>query len=964
MKQVVKVLRVIVSAFCAVMIFVSVLGLVVGNFAVGMFSQPITMVLGLNDYRVENGTDELAYPSDYSSPEEQHDAAAELARQIEAEGIVLLRNENDALPLAAGSRVSVFGQDSVDFVYGGAGSGSVDASSAHTLREALEQAGLVVNPTLWDFYETGEGSSYRKVVPDVTGAGGFAVNEVPQDAYTDEVRASYADYADAAIVVIGRTGSESADLPDGYLELTQEELSMIHAARASFDRVVVVLNTSNPMELGDLEAQGVDAVVWVGSPGQAGIDAVGDVLAGLVNPSGALVDTYAYDSASAPAMANFGDYTITNSEVESGNKYLSYSEGIYVGYRYYETRYEDAVLGQGNADDFAYGDEVMYPFGYGLSYTDFAWSGYSVADAGDAFEVSVTVTNAGDVAGKDIVQVYLQQPYTDYDRANGVEKSAVTLVGFAKTDLLEPGASQTVTVSVNKEELRAYDSRTAGTYILEAGTYYLTAAGNAHEAVNNVLAAKGASGMDAAGDAAMVYAHEIAQAEAATSPYAVSVVTGSSISNQFDAADMRTWDPGFTYLSRADWQGTWPATYADGSWEAPEEFLAALEVSSEEDADAQMPAFSTVSDEYGEVTLASLAGADYDDPRWDALLSQMSKQEIWDLVRRSGYLSLGIPSIAMPQVTLKDGPAGISATLTGGGISCMSYPTEMVLASTYNGDLAEQMGEMVGEDGLSAGVQVWYAPSMNIHRTAYSGRNFEYYSEDAVLSGKMGAAEVRGARSKGLITTIKHFALNDQEINRYGGSIMANEQSIRELYLRAFEVCVREGDPQGVMVSMNRIGPRWVGGIGGLMTTTLRDEWGFEGFATTDQATFPTFSYCDIDEGLEAGTDMWLNAADLMFNVNVDSLSASTMTRVRTAAHRILYAYANSTVVNGMTAESTVSAAVIPTWQLIRIAMTVLLVLFMWVWIKLFHLCLNTRTLWQVIRRKPKKAGLGLRRRG
>ena len=954
MKTFGKVLRAIGGVLCAVMVAVCVLALVAGNYAVGLFSQPITMVTGANDYTIQDPADEPRFASEYASAEEQHDAAAALAREAESEGIVLLANEGDALPLERGSRVSVFGQDSVDFVYGGAGSGSIDASSAHTLREALEQAGLEVNPVLWGFYDTGAASEYRKSVPDVTGAGGFDVNEVPQDVYTDEVRASYADYADAAIVVIGRTGSESTDLPADYLQLTTEERDLLHAARAEFDRVVVLLNTSNPMELGYLEELGVDAVVWVGSPGQAGIDAVGDVLAGIVNPSGALVDTYAYDADSAPAMANLGDYTITNSEVASGNKYLSYSEGIYVGYRYYETRYEDSVLGQGNAGDFSYDDVVMYPFGHGLSYTDFTWSDLAVAEKDDAFELSLTVTNTGDAAGKDVVQVYLQQPYTDYDRANGIEKSAVQLAGYAKTDLLEPGESQTVTVEVSREELRAYDAQGAGTYVLEPGTYYLTAAADAHEAVDNVLAAKGA---ETPGNAAMTWSDE-QTGELDAETYAVSQATGAPIENEFDDADLRTWDDGFTYLSRADWQGTWPVTYADGAWEAPEEFLAALEVSHTTDEAAEMPSFSTVSAEYGELSLADLAGADYDDPRWDALLSQMSKQELWDLVRKSGYLSLGIPSIDMPQVTLKDGPAGISATLTGGGVSCMSYPTEMVLASTWNDELVERVGEMIGEDSLASGVAVWYAPSMNIHRTAHSGRNFEYYAEDPLLSGRMGAATVRGAESKGTVATIKHFAVNDQETNRYGGAMMASEQAIREVYLRAFETCVREGDPAGVMVSMNRVGPRWVGGIRGLMTDTLRGEWGFTGFATTDQAAFPNFAYCDIDEGLEAGTDMWLNAADLMFNVDVEGLDATTMTRARAAAKNILYSYANSNTLNWLDADSSVTVNWLPYWQFIRIGVTVLLVLFGWVWVKLFHLCFGTRTLWQVIRKKPKKRGL------
>ena len=960
MKKFGKVMRAIAGVLCAVMAFVCTLGFVVGNIGFGIVAQPLTMVLGAKDYTVENPAEQAAYPSDYDSADAQLAAAADVSRQIESEGLVLLENNGSALPLAGGARVSVFGQDSVDFLYGGSGSGSVDASTSHTLRQALEQAGLVVNPMLWDFYATGAGAGYRKVVPDVTGAGGFAPNEVPQDAYTDEVRASYADYSDAAVVVIGRTGSESTDLPEGYLELTAEERAMVGVACADFKRTILVLNTANPMQIESARELGVDAVLWVGMPGQAGIDAVGDVLAGAVNPSGSLVDTYAFDASTAPSSANFGDYSIVNSDVESGNKYLSYSEGIYVGYRYYETRYEDAVLGQGNAGDFNYASEVLYPFGHGLSYTDFAWSGYAVEQTDDGYRATVTVTNSGKVSGRDVVQLYLQQPYTDYDRANGIEKSAVQLVGFAKTCLLKPGESQTVTVDVSREELRCYDAAGAGTYVLEPGTYLLTAASDAHEAINNVLAAKGktvADGMDAGGDAGLVWAAQV-EGELDDVSFSTSAATGQKIENQFADADLRTWDAGFAYLSRSDWQGTWPTTYAGGSWTAPADFIDGLRVSSSEDADAVMPDFGVTSEKFGRLALAELAGADFDDPRWDALLSQMSKQEMWDLVRRSGYLSMAIPNIGMPQVTLKDGPAGISGTLTGGGVACMSYPAEIVIASTWNVELAERMGQMVGEDSIASGVAVWYAPSMNIHRNALSGRNFEYYSEDGFASGKMAAAVVRGAQSKGCVVTVKHYALNDQETNRYGASIMANEQAIREVYLRPFEICVREGNPGGLMIAMNRVGSKWVGANYGLMTGTLRNEWGFSGFATTDQATFPTFNYCDIEQGLEAGTDMWLNAAELMGNSDPSGLSASTMQRACTAAHRILYVYANSNAMNGIAADSVIVPAALPTWQLVRIAGSVLLVLFGWVWFKLFHLCFGTRTLWQVFRKKPKRAGL------
>ena len=982
-----------------VCILAVVLGIAVGP----LFANAITMYTGAKDYKVEGGTDATYFASDYADADEQYDAAAQLAREVEAGGIVLVRNDDvaddPALPLARGSRVTLLGQDAVDFVYGGSGSGSVDSSKADTRKQALEQAGLEVNPTAWDFYEEGPGKDYRKKTPDVTGKGDYAVNECPVSEFTDELCDSYANYSDAAVVVIGRSGGESSDLPVSYLALTQEEKDLLHEARAHFDRVVVVLNTANPITLGDLAD--ADAVLWVGSPGQAGIDAVGDVLAGLVNPSGRLVDTYASDPASAPAMQNFGNYLIANGnqthdfldpDTKPYAKYLSYSEGIYVGYRYYETRYEDSVLGQGNAGDFDYASEVDAPFGHGLSYTSFDWANYTVDKTDDGYVASVDVTNTGDVAGRDVAELYLQRPYTDYDRANAIEKPAVELAGFAKTELLEPGETQHLTITVKQEQLRTYDSWSAGTYILESGTYYLALARDAHEATNDVLAAKGktaADGMDAAGDAARAYSWDIAgqqdgkkdaavaadaddtktddAADTDATPSADTNVfstaeTGKEIHNQFDSADLRTWDDGFTYLSRADWQGTWPETYAGGSWTAPQAFIDAMEVAqpagdTTEPAGsaADMPVFSTTDEQYGHLSLASLVGLPYDDARWDALIGQMSKQELWNLVRQSGYVSLAIPSIDMPLVTLKDGPAGISATLTGGGVDCMSYPIEMVLASTYDTQLVEQMGQMVGEDSLASGVAVWYAPSMNIHRTAASGRNFEYYSEDPLLSGAMGAAETRGVQSKGAVVTIKHYALNDEETNRYGVAVLANEQSIRELYLAPFEMSVREGGAKGVMASMNRVGPTWSGATEGLMTGTLRDEWGFTGFVTTDQATFPTFEYCGIYQGLGAGADMWLNDADLMNNVDVDKISDADWANVRQAAHRILYTYANSNAMNGISADARITASAVPQWRLLLLALVVFAGLLGYAFAKLFHACTRTRTLWQVIRKKPRK---------
>lgn len=953
MKKAVRLLKRFCGCFTGILMVLIVVAIIMANVATTIYGQSVTMFLGSQTHKVEGGDGTIYYPSDYEDDTELVAAEEELCQEIEEEGIVLLKNENDVLPLKKGSKISVFGQDSVDLVYGGVGAGSVDASKAPSLKDALEYSGFKVNPVLWDFYDTGAASSYRKVLPDVTGNGSYEINEVPSEVYTDEVKDSYQEYSDAAIVVIGRSGGESADIDQGYLAFSEEEKMMLHMASAQFDKVIVLLNTNNPMELEELEKEDIDACLWIGAVGQTGAYAIGEVLRGAVNPSGRLVDTYAYDNFSAPAMVNFGDYDITNSDVKNGNKYLVYQEGIYVGYRYYETRYEDVVLENEEKSNYDYQEQVQYPFGYGLSYTDFEWSGYQVEESEDAFHVKLTVTNTGTVSGKDVVQVYMQSPYTEYDKENQVEKASVELAGYAKTNVLKPGESEEVSVQVDKEEMRIYDAYGKQTYIVDAGDYYFTAGENAHAALNNILSAKGKTKEDGmTGDGRKDLTYKYTQTE---------MDVETEITNQFEDADIRTYDDSVTYLSRQDWSGTWPSLYADGKWEAPEKFIKALNISYEEDPDAEMPEFETISEEYGELTLASLIGADYDDPRWDALLSQMSKEEIYNLVRKSGYLTMNIDSISAPKTVDKDGPAGISTTLTGGNISCMAYPSEMIFASTWNEELIEQAGAMIGEDGLNAGVTVWYAPAMNIHRTPFCGRNYEYYSEDAYLSGTMGAAECKGAQSKGMIVTIKHFALNDQEINRYGVAVMAGEQAIRELYLAGFEGAVRDGNANGVMVSMNRVGARWSGGHSGLITKVLREEWGFHGLVVTDQTSFSSFNYCDIREGLEAGTNMWLNVATNMWKLSDKELNATVMNQVRESAHCILYQIANSNAMNGISADAKV-VSVTPNWIYMRIGMNIVAVLSAYGLLCLTRLCFDRpvrwkkRKEWKKARKEMKKA--------
>lgn len=879
------------------------------------FNQPTSKVVSASNETTEHFT------SDYASDDEREQALADMGTTILREGVTLLKNENGTLPLEATSKISVFGQDSVDSVYGGGGAGSIDTSKAQSLMDAFEQAGFDVNPTLTEFYTTGAGKDYRKTSTDAYGKGTFAVNEVPASAYTDDVEKSFASYNDAAIVVIGRSGSESQDLPTDklasgytYLQLDDDERAILKMASDNFDKVVVLLNTQNPMELADLEDDSIDAVMWIGSLGQTGAGGVAEALNGTVNPSGHLPDTYAYDLKSAPSSANFGSYAIVNGTDRFTSSYMAYAEGIYVGYRYYETRYEDVVLGNEARSNYDYTKQVAYPFGYGLSYTDFTWSDYSMKKADGGFDISVKVTNTGKTAGKDVVQLYMQSPYTDYDKANGIEKASVELVGYAKTDTLKAGASETVTVHVDQESMKTYDSAGEGTYIMDAGDYYLVAGTDAHNALNNILAAKGkttADGMTENGNAALAAKHTVHSQDNTT--YAKSAATDEKISNQFDDVDLTTYDNSFTYLSRSDWTGSWPATYADGKWTASQKFLDALTIDTAQSEPEQKPTTDTDNPSYGKLNASMLMDTDYADESWSALIGQMSVKELDQLVRIGGYATKSVSSTQLPATTDKDGPAGISSTLVGGE-SGMGYPSEIVIAATWNSDLAESFGKAIGEDSLALKVAVWYGPACNIHRNPYGGRAFEYFSEDSYLSGAMCAKVVAGAGSKGVVSTVKHFALNDQETNRMGGAIFANEQTIRQLYLRPFEMSVRDGGATAMMASMNRIGSRWTGGHKGLMTNTLRGEWGFNGFVVTDQASYSVFAYEDLREGLEAGTDLWLNTDAGLWKLPDDDMTDGVIANMQRAAHNISYAISRSNAMNGLSANSKI-VKVTPLWR-------------------------------------------------
>ncbi len=936
-----------------VVILAVVAGLGVGNYFANKYSPIITTYLGQKSYEVKSDdseTDTTYYKAEFSSESERLEADAAAARETADEGFVLLKNDG-ALPMTSGN-VTLLGVGSADILYGGGGSGAVDTTTAPTLKDALEEAGFSVNPTMWDFYTTGAAKDIRMDVADIAGSGRYVIHEASPSLLTDAETASFTDYSDAAIVTFSRSGSESSDLPvaydesyleamdiqgyagafhsdpldsaddlgRNYLELTSTEEELLRYAHEHFSRVIVLINSGNAMELSFLDQAeyGVDACLWIGNPGQDGLLAVGDILSGEVNPSGKTVDTYAYDPTAAPAVQNFGNNTMTG---ESQNPYVVYQEGIYVGYKYYETRYEDAVLGQGNAGDFTYADEVQFPFGYGLSYTTFEQKLVSSAEKDGKVTLTVEVTNTGDVAGKDVVQAYAQSPYTDYDRANGVEKAAVQLAGFSKTKLLEPGESQTVTIEIDEEDLASYDAYGKGTYIFEAGDYLFAIGTDAHDAENNILAAKGATGTDAAGDAAKACGFSLAE----TDKYATSSATGATISNQFDDVDMKAYDEDFTYLTRADWTGTFPTTY---ELEADSQMAADLEVKEgTDDAEATMP---TTGASNG-LTLAMMKDVDADDSSWSDLLDQLTAEEMYNLVRVGGYQTQTVSSVGAPATVCVDGPAYVGNAGTTGVTrpeSTYAWCSEVVISSTWNTALAQRMGELIGEDCLAQGelnFSGWYAPAMNIHRTAFSGRNFEYYSEDSFLSGQFGAATVAGARSKGVITFVKHFALNDQETNRTRIATFSNEQAVREIYLAAFEPSLSDDETGslGVMLSMNRVGTCWSGDHKGLTTNVLRDEWGFDGVVITDQASYPSaFPLLAIRAGLEGGCDLWLNSGTDNWQIEGYESNATVMSDLREASKHILYAVSHSFAMNGISANAEV-VHVTPLWGKCLIALDV-----------------------------------------
>ena len=886
----------------------------------------------------------IYYEIAYTDANEAAEYINSVYREAEAEGIVLLKNDSGAAPLQSGDTVSLFGTASAYINCSTQGTrDTADKTTYPTLKAALEADGVSVNSDLWDFYATGAGSTY--------GVTRTAVNEVPWSRFTSDLQATFT--GNAAIVVLTRENGEGEDQRAGgltntadgsYLSISDEELELLKnltslKREGKYGKVILLLNSALTLQLDFLDSADVDidTVMWIGNTGSSGIYAVADALTGKVNPSGRLSEMYLKDNLSSPAMAswkeNFG-MSVTqqyagdiSSLTSSQYNYYAYVDGIYVGYRYYETRYEDVLTGRNGAGDYTYSDVVAYPFGYGLSYTTFAYSDFSVKENADGgYDATVTVTNTGSVAGKHAVEIYLQKPYTDYDIENNVEKASVELAGFAKTAELAPGASETVTVTMGKRQFASYDSYGAATYILDAGDYYLTVGTDAHDALNNILALRNVdgttdyTGASADGNAALA-AVAFHQDTLDDTTFSVSAGTGAEITNVLDSADMNLYngagDNSVTYVSRSNWEGTFPAksvTFTVNKYML--EDLANITV-----ADFAKKSYYTVRDmpdtgKDGTLTIASLRGAAIDDARWDELVSEISFDEMNNIMTTAICQTAGIASVAKPETKDSDGPAYIKETNTaqnGQDTGCR-LPSEGVLAATFNTELVRRVGEAFAIDAQVSGVNGIYAPGANIQRTPFGGRNSEYFSEDPILSGLMAAAEIQGIQSRGVVAYVKHFAFNEQDTNRDGAGVWFNEQSAREIYLLPFEYATApdKGNAHAVMSAFIRIGTTWVSAHSGLITDILRGEWGFDGYVITDYAGGGLQYMIPLD-GVMAGTDCWLMNGDMDFTAYKEN--ATVVSAMQQAVKRILYITSNySYIMNGMASDAVV-VSVIPWWQ-------------------------------------------------
>lgn len=925
----------------ASLVFMTIVNIVL----VATILTPLLNILFGGPRAIIAGGGESAYVADYASKEEAAQAGRDLSETIMEEGIVMLKNDG-AMPFPSGAKISVFGKNSINLSYGGSGSGGKSHTNDKTIFDSLTEAGFEYNQVLKDFYAnenlSGSGRSSNPSIEN-NGISTLLTGETPQSSYTNDVKASYENYNDAALIVITRIGGEGWDLPRStasgygidetahYLQLDVNERDLLLAvANAGFTRIVIVLNSNNPIELGFLDDpthyaydSRINGCLWIGTPGDSGILALGKILSGEVSPSGRTVDTYSRNFRNDPTFVNFGNnalsagitipvnrgnyYNLNGSVSNHNYTFVDYEEGIYVGYKYFETR------GMGDPD--WYQDNVVYPFGYGLSYATFTKTLVGVPEGSSVqkdetidFRVKVTNTSS-EFAGKEVVQIYVTSPYV----AGGIEKSFVTLTAFVKTDVLQPGQSQTLNIEIDPYDFASYDSITNQCFVLNAGSYEIKLQNNAHSLIDsfnvtvasNILWNEGANGQ---------------------------------VMNRFEDID----DQLGTVLSRTDWTGTFPATRSAAEIVLDSATKAKLDSRDSGNPivvdDADYPTFG----QSGELKYYDLFGKAYNDLLWEQLLNQLTTEEMIRLVTDGQFKTLDISSIKLPETIQADGPFGFVNFM---GINdpfdfaaCAYYPSEVVLASTWNQKLAEDFGRTVGNEALFGNQKGdglpytgWYAPGVNIHRSPFGGRLGEYYSEDAFLTGKMAAEVSTGASSKGLIVIMKHLAVNEQETDRNGLATWLTEQALREIYLKPFEYAVKAGGIHAMMSSFNRIGTRWGGGDYRLLTEVLRNEWGFQGYIISDYNN--NNEYADANQMVYAGGDLHLFTVTSKL-WDPDTSDATDMTVLRTATKNILYAVANSNITN-----ADVVGYRLPVWQVLMLVIdgAVLLILGAWGFFVLRH---------------------------
>ena len=849
--------------------------------------------------------------------DETNEEAAEVAEEIMEDGIVLLKNES-LLPLNETKKLNIFGWESINPAYGGAGSGGInDLYDIVSLNQGLENAGFSINQELVDFY-----NNYGADNPEMSiQKQSWTLPEPPVDTYSDELIKSAKEYSDVAVVVLSRKAGEGHndipmdvrkaaydnnsdeydDFPEGehYLQLSQTERDMVDMVCSNFDNVIVIYNGANQFELGFAdEYPQIKSVVWCPGTGNVGFNALGKVFSGEVNPSGKTPDTFIYDMTTAPwwnnaektEYTNLADLAVEGMNAGTAQVYApaftNYVEGIYVGYKYYETAAQEGAID--------YDKTIQYPFGYGLSYTEFEQKMGELEEKDGQISVDVEVTNTGDVAGKDVVEVYYEPPYTN----GGIEKSSANLIEFAKTDLLQPGESQTVTVTFSIEDMASYDENHAKAYVLEKGDYAISINSDSHTVLDQKTYTA---------DKDVVYKGENKRASDDT-----------AATNVFEDAKGDV-----TYLSRADHFANYEeATAAPASAELGEPYASEYHLNSNFDKTTYLndeDVMPTTGADNG-LTLADMRDADYDDPRWEKLLDQLTVDEMANMIAMAGYQTAAMDSVGKVATLDFDGPAAINNNFT--GVGSIGFPIEVVVASTWNKELAQAWGECMGKISQEMGAEGWYAPGMNTHRTAFGARNYEYFSEDGVLAGNMGAKAVEGARKYGVYSYIKHFAL--YEGNAKMVSVWSNEQAIREIYLKPFEISVKQGGANAVMVSWSFLGDKWTGESSNLMNTVLRDEWGFRGMALTDFFRNNGHGFMNADAALANGVDAMLSTFNGEENNVANPEHPTAVLQMRNACKNVMYTVVSSWAYDGEHEETGME-----NWKKAGIGIDIVIALFM-----------------------------------